>query len=87
MMQVGSLRNSPRRLAAERLAVLSGRELEVLKAIAEGCSTKEIAFQLKITFKTAVSHRTRLMQKLGIHETASLVRLALAAGLVSLERL
>jgi DNA-binding NarL/FixJ family response regulator len=48
-------------------------------------STKEIAYRLNITFKTAVSHRTRLMAKLEVHEAAELVRLAIAAGLVPLE--
>jgi DNA-binding NarL/FixJ family response regulator len=71
-------------LARSRLAVLSERELDVLKAIAEGKSTKQLAFELNITFKTAVSHRTRLMHKLGVHETASLVKIAISAGLVSL---
>ena len=68
--------------AWQRIAVLTPRELEVLKAIAEGQSSKEVAHRLNITFKTAVCHRTRLMQKLGVHETASLERLALTAGLV-----
>ncbi len=63
---------------------LTPREVEVLRLVAEGLSTKEIAHRLKITFKTAVSHRTHLLQKLGIHESASLVRLAIRAGLVSL---
>ncbi|BDC50475.1 hypothetical protein F183_A27910 [Bryobacterales bacterium F-183] len=74
-----------RAAACEKLSSLSARELEVLKAIAEGLSTKEVAHRLSITFKTAVSHRTRLMAKLDIHETAGLVRLAIAAGLVPLE--
>src|SRR6266567_6863099 len=63
---------------------LTPREIQVLSLIAEGHSTKEIAHRLKITFKTAVSHRTHLLQKLGIHESATLVRLAIRAGLVSL---
>ena len=63
---------------------LTPREIQVLSLIAEGHSTKEIAHRLKITFKTAVSHRTHLLQKLGIHESATLVRLAVRAGLVSL---
>ena len=63
-----------------------GREIQVLKAIADGQSSKQLAYELKITFKTAVSHRTRLMQKLDIHEMASLVRLAVVAGLISPDR-
>jgi DNA-binding NarL/FixJ family response regulator len=70
--------------ADEGLHRLTPREIEVLRLIAEGHSTKEIAHRLKISFKTAVSHRSHLLQKLGIHESASLVRLAIRAGLVSL---
>lgn len=65
-----------------RLAELTARELEVLRHIAEGQSTKDIAARLWITFKTAACHRHRLMQKLEIHGTGALVRIAIAAGLV-----
>jgi DNA-binding NarL/FixJ family response regulator len=61
---------------------LSAREHEVLQLIAEGKSTKNIAAILGISVKTAESHRSRLMQKLDIHETASLVRYAVRRGLV-----
>jgi DNA-binding NarL/FixJ family response regulator len=62
---------------------LTPREIEVLTLIANGFSTKQIAFQLGIAFKTAVAHRSRLMMKLEVHETAGLVRVAISAGLVS----
>jgi two-component system, NarL family, response regulator NreC len=61
---------------------LSSRERQVLQLIAEGRSTKDIASLLGISVKTAESHRSRLMQKLDIHETASLVRYAVRRGLV-----
>jgi two-component system response regulator NreC len=61
---------------------LSAREHEVLQLIAEGKSTKDVASMLGVSVKTAESHRTRLMQKLDIHETASLVRYAVRRGLV-----
>jgi len=61
---------------------LSTREHEVLQLIAEGKATKDIAVILGISVKTAESHRSRLMQKLDIHETASLVRYAVRRGLV-----
>src|SRR3954464_9652362 len=61
---------------------LTARELEVLRLIAEGHSTKEIGAQLGITFKTAACHRHRLMQKLEVHGTGALVRIAIAAGVV-----
>ena len=61
---------------------LTPREVTLLRLVAEGKSTKEIATELGISFKTAVCHRSRILQKLGVHETASLVRLAIRAGLV-----
>jgi len=56
---------------------LSPREREVLQLVAEGKTTKEIGAVLNISFKTAESHRTRIMAKLDIHETAGLVRYAI----------
>jgi len=61
---------------------LTSRERQVLQLVSEGRSTKEVATLLGISLKTAESHRTRLMQKLDIHETASLVRYAIRRGLV-----
>jgi DNA-binding NarL/FixJ family response regulator len=61
---------------------LTPRERQVLQLIAEGKSTKDAASLLGISVKTAESHRMRLMQKLDIHETASLVRYAVRRGLV-----
>jgi len=60
---------------------LTSRERQVLQLIAEGMSTKQAADILRISVKTAGSHRTRLMQKLGIHEIAGLVRYAIRLGL------
>lgn len=61
---------------------LTMRERQVLQLIAEGKSTKDVAAILNISVKTAESHRSRLMRKLDIHETASLVRYAVRRGLV-----
>jgi two-component system response regulator NreC len=61
---------------------LTARERQVLQLIAEGKSTKDTASVLGISVKTAESHRMRLMQKLNIHETASLVRYAVRRGLI-----
>jgi DNA-binding NarL/FixJ family response regulator len=61
---------------------LSPREREVLQLVAEGKTTKEVAVVLGVSVKTAESHRTRIMSKLGIHETANLVRYAIRHGLV-----
>jgi len=61
---------------------LSGRERQVLQLVGEGKSSKDVATQLGISVKTAESHRARLMKKLDIHETATLVRYAIRHGLV-----
>lgn len=61
---------------------LSPREREVLQLIAEGKTTKEVAGVLGISFKTAESHRMRIMRKLDVHETAGLVRYAVRRGLI-----
>jgi two-component system, NarL family, response regulator NreC len=61
---------------------LTPREREVLQLVAEGKATKEVAQLLGISVKTAEFHRSRLMGKLGIHETASLVRYAIRKGIV-----
>ena len=59
---------------------LTSREREVLQLIAEGETTKEIAWRLGLSAKTVESHRIRLMRKLDIHETATLVRYAIRRG-------
>jgi DNA-binding NarL/FixJ family response regulator len=59
---------------------LTKREIEVLGLIAAGNSTKRAADILGMAFKTCVGHRTRLMNKLGIHDSVSLVRYAIRAG-------
>ncbi|HEV2422872.1 MAG TPA: response regulator transcription factor [Candidatus Acidoferrales bacterium] len=60
---------------------LSPRERQVLQLIAESKSTKEVAGVLNISVKTAETHRTRIMEKLDIHQTAGLVRYAIRRGL------
>jgi DNA-binding NarL/FixJ family response regulator len=62
--------------------ILTAREMEVLRLIATGHSTKETAHLLGMSFKTAACHRYRLMDKLAIHDTASLVRYAIREKLV-----
>ena len=64
------------------VAMLTGREREVLELIAEGLSSKEIASQLGVSLKTVDSHRANLMDKLDIHKVSGLVRFAIRVGLV-----
>lgn len=65
------------RLAAALNPRLTRREREVLQLVAEGKSNKEIGVALKITTKTAETHRARLMSKLSLHSVAAVVRYAI----------
>jgi FixJ family two-component response regulator len=63
---------------------LTKREREVLQLIVDGHGTKQVAAILGIAFKTAVCHRTHIMEKLHVNETASLVRCAIQLKLVDI---
>jgi len=67
------------------LATLSPRQREVLRLIAEGKTTKQIAQVLEISVKTVETHRAQLMERLGIHDVAGLVRYAIIVGLIEVE--
>jgi DNA-binding NarL/FixJ family response regulator len=84
----GFLRRSapPQGAQAPADARLTTRETEVLGYIAAGLTNKEIAEKLFLSFRTINTHRTNIMQKLDIHDTAGLVRYAIAAGLVRPDR-
>jgi DNA-binding NarL/FixJ family response regulator len=69
----------------EPFAQLTPREREVLVAIAEGQSNKEIADRLGIGVRTIETHRERIMRRLNIHSVAGLTKYAIANGLISLE--
>src|ERR1041385_539999 len=62
--------------------VLTLRERQVLQLIAEGKTTKELSHLLGVSVRTGDSHRSRIMEKLEIHETAGLVRYAIRTGLI-----
>jgi PAS domain S-box-containing protein len=84
-MDVADRRSSlftPDRESVRLVFALTERERQVLVLIAGGKSTKEAAVQLGISYKTADSHRSRILEKLGVHETASMVRYAIRAGLI-----
>jgi DNA-binding NarL/FixJ family response regulator len=61
---------------------LTSREMEVLQLIAEGYANKQIADELSISVKTVEKHRQQLMEKLNLHDVASLTRYAIAKGIV-----
>ena len=62
---------------------LTPRQRETLLLIADGHSTKEIAFRLGVSVKTVETHRALLKERLGIYNVAGLVRYALRIGLIS----
>jgi DNA-binding NarL/FixJ family response regulator len=61
---------------------LTARQREVLQLIAEGKSTKDIAVTLDLSIKTVETHRKELMERLGIHDIAGLVRYAIRTGII-----
>lgn len=63
--------------------ILTLRERQVLQLIAEGKTTKELSVLMGISVRTGESHRSRIMEKLNLHETASLVRYAIRQGLIN----
>lgn len=77
--------NLARNTPTSAFSILSSREREVLQALAEGKSTKEIASQLKISVKTIETHRKQIMDKLDIHSIAELTKYAIREGLTPLE--
>ena len=66
-------------------AVLSSREIDVLKLIAEGLSTKEVATRLGVADTTAKKHTAGVLSKLGAKDRTHAVRLALERGIITLE--
>ncbi|HEV3513520.1 MAG TPA: response regulator transcription factor [Candidatus Sulfotelmatobacter sp.] len=73
-----------RKLAPKDAAsdVLTSREREVIQLLAEGKTSKEVAVTLNLSVKTAETHRTNLMRKLGLHSVADLTRYAVRNGIV-----
>jgi DNA-binding NarL/FixJ family response regulator len=71
---------SQRHHAAEPAAPLSAREIEIIKLIAEGKSSKEIAEILFLSFRTIQNHRTKIMRKLNLKKNTDLVRYAIREG-------
>jgi len=72
------------RVNQDPYAQLTERERDVLKLLAEGHSTQEIADMLVITPKTVEGHKTNLMSKLGIHNRIELVKYALRKGIITI---
>lgn len=71
--------------AADPYETLTDREKQVLKLVAEGKSNKEVAEVLGISVKTAMSHRERVMEKLGVHNRTELMRFAIKQGVIRVD--
>jgi len=72
----------PHRMPSDPYGELSAREREVLHLMADGLTTKEISKKLEISVKTAENHRGRVLAKLGLRNSAELVRYAMRKRLV-----
>ena len=70
---------------ADPYETLTDREKQVLKLVAEGLANKEVADVLGISVKTAMSHREKVMEKLGLHNRTELVRFALRRGVIRVD--
>ena len=71
--------------AAGPIDALTPRQREVLQLVAEGNTSKDIAQKLHLSVKTVEAHRAQLMERLGVHDLAGLVRFAVRVGLVAPE--
>jgi two-component system, NarL family, invasion response regulator UvrY len=71
-------------IAVSPLERLSAREVQVLKLVTEGRTSKQIARALGVLPSTVDTYRSRMMTKLGVNDIPALVRLAIRAGLIEL---
>ena len=83
LVLAGFLNQTPRTFKAESShSVLTSREREVVQLLAEGKSTKEVACHLNLSVKTAETHRSNIMRKLGLHSVSELVLYAVRNSIV-----
>jgi len=77
-----AVKTGPVAPSLEAMQMLSSREIEVARLVAEGFSSKEIATRLDLSVRTVEKHRANIMDKVGVHEVASLVRWCVQSGIV-----
>ena len=77
-----AVKTGPQTPSLEAVQMLSSREIEVVRLVAEGFSSKEIATRLDLSVRTVEKHRANIMDKVGVHEVASLVRWCVQSGIV-----
>jgi len=73
------------KIADPNYGTLTPREQEVMRLLAEGLSSKEVAEKLFISPKTVENHRANIMKKLGLHSTIELIRYAAKLGLIDVD--
>lgn len=77
-----STKAGPATPSVAAVQALSAREIEVVRLVAEGFSSKEVAVRLDLSVRTVEKHRANIMEKIGVREVASLVRWCVQSGLV-----
>ena len=82
LLIAGSLKHAPANPLEDQFWTLTGREREVVQLVAEGRNTRQIARLLGVAAATVSAHRAGAMMKLGLHNTAEIVRFAVRSGVV-----
>ncbi len=83
ILQESHARNLKSNKVEDRYDLLTERERQIYQLLAEGNSNKDVAALLALSLHTVETHRTRIMEKLGVHSAAALVLSAVRRGLVS----
>ncbi|HEY1262104.1 MAG TPA: response regulator transcription factor, partial [Terriglobales bacterium] len=86
MVLNGFLKGGPGAISNGSASPLTGREREIVQLLSEGKSAKEVAVALNISVKTAETHRSNIMRKLGLHSVSELVLYAVRNNIVNVEQ-
>jgi DNA-binding NarL/FixJ family response regulator len=84
--ELAELLASGRSLDEDDYELLTPREKQVFKLLAEGATSRDIAKYLSIALKTAMTHRSHVMEKLNVHSRSELIRYAVRKGILQIER-
>jgi DNA-binding NarL/FixJ family response regulator len=83
ILQEDYVRQLERRGLDDSYDLLTDREREILQLIAEGRTNKEVAVMLNVSLTTVETHRTHILQKLGLHSVPELILYAVRKGIIS----
>jgi two-component system response regulator NreC len=83
LLQEDYIRQMERRGVEDSYDLLTSREREILQLVAEGQTNKEVATMLNISLTTVETHRTHILQKLGLHSIPELILYAVRKGIIS----